>query len=98
MHLYSGLLLFDSHPSELHTFGVPHAFDSHPEFAESCAALTDFFREREILHPRTYPSIGVRAGAQRRVAHSAGLTGPIVGVAEPRERVWQCSVGPHFNR
>lgn len=43
-------------PSELHTFaGVPHAFDSHPEFAESCAALTDFFLEREVLHPRTYP-------------------------------------------
>jgi acetyl esterase/lipase len=43
-------------PSELHTFaGVPHAFDSHPEFAESCAALTDFFLERQVLHPRTYP-------------------------------------------
>lgn len=43
-------------PSELHTFaGVPHEFDEHPEFAESCAALTDFFLEREILHPRTYP-------------------------------------------
>src|SRR6202163_2757306 len=42
--------------SELHTFtGVPHEFDEHPEFAESCAALTDFFLEREILHPRTYP-------------------------------------------
>jgi len=43
-------------PSELHTFaGVPHEFDQHPEFAESCAALTDFFLEREVLHPRTYP-------------------------------------------
>jgi acetyl esterase/lipase len=43
-------------PSELHTFaGVPHEFDTHPEFAESCAALTDFFLEREVLHPRTYP-------------------------------------------
>ncbi len=42
--------------SELHTFaGVPHEFDEHPEFAESCAGLTDFFLEREILHPRTYP-------------------------------------------
>jgi len=43
-------------PSELHTFaGVPHEFDQHPEFAESCAVLTDFFLEREVLHPRTYP-------------------------------------------
>ena len=43
-------------PSELHTFaGVPHEFDQHPEFAESCGALTDFFLEREVLHPRTYP-------------------------------------------
>ena len=43
-------------PSELHTFdGVPHEFDQHPEFAEACAVLTDFFLEREVLHPRTYP-------------------------------------------
>ena len=42
--------------SELHTFtGVPHEFDMHPEFAESCAALTDFFLERQVLHPRSYP-------------------------------------------
>ncbi len=42
--------------SELHTFtGVPHEFDMHPEFAESCAALTDFFLDRQVLHPRTYP-------------------------------------------
>jgi acetyl esterase/lipase len=46
-------------PSELHTFaGVPHEFDQHPEFAEACAALTDFFLERQILHPRTYPPFG----------------------------------------
>jgi acetyl esterase/lipase len=43
-------------PSELHTFaGVPHEFDSHPEFAEACAPLIDFFLDRQILHPRTYP-------------------------------------------
>jgi acetyl esterase/lipase len=43
-------------PSELHTFaGVPHEFDQHPEFAEACAALTDFFFDRQVLHPRTYP-------------------------------------------
>lgn len=50
-------------PSELHTFaGVPHEFDQHPEFAESCAALTDFFLEREILHPRTYPPFAPGGG------------------------------------
>jgi acetyl esterase/lipase len=43
-------------PSELHTFaGVPHEFDMHSEFAESCAALTDFFLDRQVLDPRTYP-------------------------------------------
>jgi len=47
-------------PSELHTFaGVPHEFDTHPEFAEACAALTDFFLDREVLNPRTYPPFGV---------------------------------------
>jgi len=50
-------------PSELHTFaGVPHEFDQHPEFAESCAVLTDFFLEREILHPRTYPPFAPGGG------------------------------------
>ena len=48
--------------SELHTFaGVPHEFDMHPEFAEMCAALTDFFLEREVLNPRTYPPFGTWA-------------------------------------
>lgn len=43
-------------PSELHTFtGVPHEFDEHPEFAEACASLADFFLDRNVLHPRTYP-------------------------------------------
>ena len=43
-------------PAELHTFaGVPHEFDGHPEFADSCAALTDFFLDRYVLNPRTYP-------------------------------------------
>ncbi len=56
-------------PSELHTFqGVPHEFDEHPEFAESCAALTDFFLEREILHPRTYPPFAPGAGRGRGAA------------------------------
>ncbi len=47
-------------PCELHTFtGVPHEFDEHPEFAEACAPLTDFFLEREVIHPRTYPPFQV---------------------------------------
>ncbi len=52
--------------SELHTFaGVPHEFDEHPEFADACAVLTDFFLEREILHPRTYPPFAPGAGRGR---------------------------------
>jgi acetyl esterase/lipase len=43
-------------PVEFHAFeGVPHAFDSHPEFAVMCAQLADLFIDRHILHPRTYP-------------------------------------------
>jgi acetyl esterase/lipase len=43
-------------PSELHTFaGVPHEFDRIPEFAEACASIADFFLDREVIHPRTYP-------------------------------------------
>jgi acetyl esterase/lipase len=57
-------------PSELHTFdGVPHEFDQHVEFAESCANLTDFFLDRHILHPKTYPPFGPPGGA-------AGKRGP----------------------
>jgi acetyl esterase/lipase len=49
--------------SELHTFaGVPHEFDQHPEFAEACAELTDFFLERTVLHPRTYPPFAPGGG------------------------------------
>lgn len=58
-------------PSELHTFaGVPHEFDSHPEFADACANLTDFFLEREVLHPRTYPPF--RPGGAPVSSPSAG--------------------------
>ncbi len=53
-------------PSELHTFtGVPHEFDRHPEFAEACASLTDFFLDRQILHPRTYPPFAPGGGRGR---------------------------------
>ena len=51
--------------SELHTFaGVPHEFVSIPEFSESTAALVDFFLERHVINPRTYPAFG--AGRQGR--------------------------------
>lgn len=54
-------------PSELHTFaGVPHEFDMHPEFADACASLTDFFLERYVLNPRTYPPFGTPPGAAGR--------------------------------
>ena len=47
----------DKVPSELHTFdGAIHAFDVDPTFAEACAGLTDFFLDRQVLHPRTHPS------------------------------------------
>jgi acetyl esterase/lipase len=46
-------------PSEFHAFeGVPHAFDSNPEFAKIAAELSDFFIDRKVLHPRTYPPFG----------------------------------------
>jgi acetyl esterase/lipase len=52
-------------PSELHTFaGVPHEFDEHPEFAQACAELIDFFLDRQVLHPRTYPPF--QPGAPRK--------------------------------
>jgi acetyl esterase/lipase len=53
-------------PSELHTFaGVPHEFDRHPEFAQATAQLTDFFLERHVLNPRTYPPFGPGGGRGR---------------------------------
>lgn len=43
-------------PVEFHAFeGVPHAFDSHPEFALATAQLADLFIDRHVLNPRTYP-------------------------------------------
>jgi acetyl esterase/lipase len=56
----------DNVACELHTFaGVPHEFDMHPEFAEACAALTDFFLDREIINPKTYPAFGPGGGRGR---------------------------------
>ena len=43
-------------PVEMHEFdGVPHEFDEHPEFGETVAQLADFFLDRHVLNPRTYP-------------------------------------------
>jgi acetyl esterase/lipase len=43
-------------PVEFHAFeGVPHVFDSNPEFAVLAAQLADFFIDRHVLNPRTYP-------------------------------------------
>lgn len=48
-------------PVEFHAIeGVPHVFDSNKEYAESAAALADFFIDRHIIHPRTW---GPPAGA-----------------------------------
>jgi acetyl esterase/lipase len=49
--------------SELHTFaGVPHEFVGIPEFAESTSQLADFFIERHVINPRTYPPFGAGRG------------------------------------
>jgi len=46
-------------PSELHTYaGVPHEFVGIPEFAESTSQTADFFIERHVINPRTYPPFG----------------------------------------
>ena len=53
-------------PAELHTFaGVPHEFVQHPEFAEATAELTDFFFDRHVINPRTYPPFGAGRGGAR---------------------------------
>jgi acetyl esterase/lipase len=53
-------------PSELHTYaGVPHEFVGIPEFAESTAALADFFLERHVINPKTYPPFGAGRGGGR---------------------------------
>jgi acetyl esterase/lipase len=52
-------------PVEMHEFdGVPHEFDEHPEFGESVAQLADFFLDRHVLNPRTYPPFSP-GGARR---------------------------------
>jgi acetyl esterase/lipase len=52
-------------PSELYIFaGVPHTFDTHPEFADACAALI-VFSGPATLHPRTYPPFAPGNGGGR---------------------------------
>jgi acetyl esterase/lipase len=53
-------------PVEFHAFeGVPHAFDSHPEFAVATAQLADLFIDRHVLNPRTYPPFQPGGAAER---------------------------------
>ena len=53
-------------PAELHAYeGVPHVFDSHPEFALSTARLADLFFDRHVINPRTYPPFGGGGGRGR---------------------------------
>ncbi|MGH9254251.1 MAG: alpha/beta hydrolase [Vicinamibacterales bacterium] len=54
-------------PCELHEFaGVPHEFVGIAEFADSTARLNDFFLERHVINPRTYPPFGAGRGGGGR--------------------------------
>jgi acetyl esterase/lipase len=54
-------------PVEFHAFeGVPHVFDSNPEFAVLAAQLADFFIDRHVLNPRTYPPFQAGGGGGAR--------------------------------
>ena len=53
-------------PSELHEFaGVPHEVVAHQEVAEAVARLNDFFLERHVITPKTYPPFGAGRGGGR---------------------------------
>ena len=53
-------------PVEFHAFeGVPHAFDSNPEFAVAAAQLADLFMDRHVVKPRTYPPFQAGGGRGR---------------------------------
>jgi acetyl esterase/lipase len=52
--------------TEMHSFaGAPHAFDSMPEAASHCALLADFFFDRYIVNPRSFPPFGGGGGRGR---------------------------------
>ena len=54
-------------PTEFHIIeGVPHVFDSNKEYAESAAALADFFMDRHIVHPRTWGPPAAAGGGGNR--------------------------------
>jgi acetyl esterase/lipase len=53
-------------PVEFHGFeGVPHVFDSNPEFALLAAQLADLFLDRHVVNPRTYPPFQAGGGGAR---------------------------------
>jgi acetyl esterase/lipase len=64
-------------PVEFHAIeGVPHVFDSNKEYAESAAALADFFIDRHIIHPRTWgPPAGAGGGGNRGGGNRGGGRG-----------------------
>jgi acetyl esterase/lipase len=63
-------------PSELHTFaGVPHEFVTIPEFTDATAQLADFFLERHVINPRTYPPFGLGRGDGRGTDGGRGAEG-----------------------
>jgi acetyl esterase/lipase len=52
-------------PAEFHAFeGVPHVFDSNPEFAVLAAQIADLFMDRHVVNPRTYPPFQGGGGAR----------------------------------
>jgi len=59
-------------PVEFHEFeGVPHVFDSNPEFATLAARLADFFIDRHVLNPRTYPPFAPGGDGRGRAGGAA---------------------------
>ena len=61
-------------PVEFHAFeGVPHVFDSNPEFALLAAQLADLFLDRHVVNPRTYPPF--QAGGARGGGRGGGARG-----------------------
>jgi hypothetical protein len=44
---------------------VPHEFVGIPEFADATAQLADFFLERHVINPKTYPPFGAGRGGGR---------------------------------
>ena len=63
-------------PVEFHGFeGVPHVFDSNPEFAVLAAQLADLFMDRHVVNPRTYPPFQAGGGGARGGGAGGGRGG-----------------------